>query len=72
MLKLEFDDEAFAKYKEDNALSADMTLDQLHTLYKDDSKQSISEYFPGEKYTKPWSPDHLVIAFAPQPTNKPY
>ena len=72
-LKLELDEEAFAKYKEDNSLDAEMPLEEMHRVISmDKNLEDMPSVYPGEKFYKTMSPDKLVVAFAPQPTKGPY
>ena len=55
-LKLELDDEAFDKYKEENGLDAACTLADV-TKEPDGEEAKGAETLPGEVKTRPWSPD---------------
>jgi len=72
-LKLELDDEAFAKYKEDQGLDPELPLEEMHRIQSlEKNLEDMPNVFPGETFHKTYSPDKLVIAFAPHPTKGPY
>ena len=60
-LKLELDEEAFTKFKEDNNLDPEMTIQELvqqHTEAPEDGEEVKGEgTLPGEVARKPWGPD---------------
>ena len=60
-LKLELDEEAFTKFKEDNNLDPEMTLQELvqqHTEAPEDGEEVKGENaLPGEVARKLWGPD---------------
>lgn len=55
-LKLELDEEAFKKFKEDNDLNPEMTLAEMQ---KEMNAEEIKgdDKLPGEKKRKLWGPD---------------
>jgi len=69
-LKLELDDEAFAKYKEDNGIDPEITIEELQ---RDMPDQIFSGegFLPGERKRKLWGPDQLLLSYTPNPTKSP-
>ena len=68
-LKLELDEEAFEKYKEEQGLDAATTLADLARVPEHEEVQG-PEAYPGEVKRGLWSPDQVLLAFAPNPTDK--
>lgn len=69
-LKLELDDEAFAKYKEDNGLDSEITIEDLQS----EKEVEICEgegCLPGERKRKLWGPDQILLSYTPNPTTCP-
>lgn len=69
-LKLELDDEAFAKFKEDNGIDQEMTLEELQ---RDIPEQVVDGEgsLPGQKKRKLWGPDQILLSYTPNPTKSP-
>lgn len=69
-LKLELDDEAFAKFKEENELDPNMKLEDMQRE-KADEICSGESALPGERKRSLWGPDHVLLSYTPNPTRCP-
>jgi len=70
LLKLDLDEEAFRKYKEEHGIDAATTLEELSRDLPD--KDCIGPgCLPGERKRKLWGPDQVLLSYAPNPTKGP-
>lgn len=74
-LKLSVDEELLKKYKEDNKLDAEMTLQEI--MHKSDAQLAKESWddencLPGERKKQQANPNQVMVAFSPYPTAKPY
>ena len=71
-LKLELDEEAFRKYKEEHRISASTTLAELQREQMP-GEEEVKSYnrLPGEVLRKLWGPDQILLSYSPYPTKYP-
>ncbi len=69
-LKLELDEEAFKKYKEDAGLDPEMTLADVQRVRADEESKGDGT-LPGERVRKLWGPDQVFLSYTPNPTKGP-